>query len=313
MGYKFGSDESVRRAVRRCAHEQLDRAVAELSERANEDPVRAVHSARKSIKKQRSLLRLARGAMPREQRGRENAALRKVARGLSGVRDADVMIASISDLSERYAGQLPATAFGTIRAHFEASRNGDARSSIIDRHAVRQLRHATERVDRWDLRKGGWEALESGLLRSYKRGRRAFARTHSNGSMEELHAWRKRAKDLWYQERLLAPTCGPTVRGHVKELDRLCDLLGDDHDLAVLRQQLTKEGTEIAADLDAVVKLIDHRRDELQTEASKLGERLYAEKPKAFRRRMRASWQAGRALSRAPEQQRPADLAAATR
>ena len=61
-----------------------------------------------------------------------------------------------------------------------------------------------------------------------------------SGEMSDLHDWRKRVKDLWYHERLLAPTCGPTVRGHAKELDRLSDLLGDDHDLALLRHELTR-------------------------------------------------------------------------
>jgi hypothetical protein len=57
MSYRFGADEPVRAAILRCASEQLDRAVSELSEGINDDPVRAVHDARKAIKKERSLLR----------------------------------------------------------------------------------------------------------------------------------------------------------------------------------------------------------------------------------------------------------------
>ena len=64
--------------------------------------------------------------------------------------------------------------------------------------------------------------------------------------------------------------------------------------------------------MGAVVKLIDYRRAELQTEATRVGERVYAETPKAFRRRMRGSWKAGRALARAPREQHPARLPAAT-
>jgi CHAD domain-containing protein len=160
---------------------------------------------------------------------------------------------------------------------------------------------------------GGWQALEGGLERSYRRGREAFAGARVSGEMEDLHAWRKRVKDLWYQERLLASTCGPTVRGHAKDLDRLAELLADDRDLAVLRQELTQTRPPVTVDLDAVVELIDHLRTELQTEAAGIGERVYVETPKAFRRRMRGSWKAGRALARAPQAQRPAQLAAATR
>lgn len=316
MAYRFGADESVRSAILRCAREQLDRAVLELGEGISADPVSAVHSARKAIKKERSLLRLARGAMPSEQRERENATLREVASGLSGVRDADVMIASIGQLSDRFAGQLPEAAFQTIRAQFEARRSthsGHGNGSVVEDRAVRELAAVRARADDWQLRKGGWNALEHGLLRAYRRGRQAFACARVTGEVGDLHAWRKRVKDLWYHERLLAPTCGPTVGGHATELDRLSDLLGDDHDLALLREELTRASAPAGVDLDAVVKLIDHRRAELQTEATRIGDRVYVETDKAFRVRMRASWKAGRALARARREQHPAGLAAATR
>ena len=96
MTYRIGADEPVRAAITRCAREQLDQAIRELSEGIGEDPVRAVHDARKAIKKERSLLRLARGAMPSAQRRRENATLRDAARALSGVRDADVQATCLS-------------------------------------------------------------------------------------------------------------------------------------------------------------------------------------------------------------------------
>lgn len=314
MAYKFRADEPVRTAIGRCAREQLDGAVFELTAGASTDPVRAIHSARKAIKKERSLLRLVRSAMPREQRKRENAVLRQTARGLAGVRDSDVMIDSFSGLYERFAGQLPGDTYQTIRGHLAAraqrGRDGHGR---VDRVAVGQLAAARSRVDEWELRTGGWRALESGLVRSYRRGRQAFAHARREGEMEALHAWRKRVKDLWYHERLLAPTCGPAVRGHGKDLDRLSDVLGADHDLAMLRQELTARGTSLAVDIDAVVNLIDHRRRELHTAATLIGQRVYAETPKAFRRRMRRTWKAGRRLSQAAREQHPAQLAAATR
>ncbi|HEY2769507.1 MAG TPA: CHAD domain-containing protein [Solirubrobacteraceae bacterium] len=300
-------------AVRRCAKEQLDRALSELTEKVSTDPAEAIHSARKAIKKERSLLRLVRGSMPGDQRARENATLRDVARGLSGARDADVMISSIDELSERFAGQLPATTFRAIRTHLEDGRRAAPSGRGGETDAVEELTAIRARVPEWHLGSGGWTAIESGLLRSYRRGRAAFRRARASGATEELHEWRKRVKDLWYHERLLAPACGPAVRGHAKDLDRLSDLLGDDHDLAVLEHELTVDGSSVAVDLEAVRGVIDHRRAELQTEATRIGERVYAETPKAYRRRLRTSWKAGRALARTPEEQHPAELAAATR
>jgi CHAD domain-containing protein len=315
VAYEFGADEPVQQAIIRCATEQLDKAVSELCETAKQDPGGAVHAARKAIKKERSLLRLARGAMPQQQRRRENARLREVARRLSDVRDADVMIAAAGELSERFAGQLPASTWEKIQSHLEARRSAERSpgQGWADGPVVEELVSVRSGVGDWQLSTGGWQAFGTGLVRSYRRGRQACARARAGGQTDDFHVWRKRVKDLWYHERLLAPTCGATVAGHVAELDRLSDLLGDDHDLAVLRDKLTHESTAVAVDLDAVLKLIDHRRAELQTEAGHVGRRVYAEKPKAFRHRMRRAWKAGRELARAPQEQHPAQLAAATR
>lgn len=312
MAYKFDPNEPLRAEIVRCAAEQLDRAISELSERMNDDPVRAVHNARKAIKKERSLLRLARGAIASEGRRRENATLREAARELSGTRDAAVMTATLDDLAERFAGQVPAKAFDAIREQLR-SQGGHRPDSALQARAVQELGALRVRVDDWKLVRGGWRAIESGLLRSYTRGRKAFGRAREERSVENLHAWRKRVKDLWYHERLLGPICGPAVRGQAKDAHRLADLLGDDHDLAVLREELAPHAMPVPVDVNAVVELIDHRRGELQTEAVALGDRVYADSPKAFRRRMRTSWRAGRALAEAPMEVRPAELAAATR
>ncbi|MFZ1996757.1 MAG: CHAD domain-containing protein [Solirubrobacteraceae bacterium] len=316
MAYRFEADEGVQEAIVRCAREQLDHAVGELSEGIGADPVGAVHSARKAVKKERSLLRLARGTMSPKQRRRENRALREAARGLSGVRDDDAMIQTMAQLSDRFVGQLPENAFSEIADHLERARDarrGQPTGQASDREAVQELGAVRLRIDDWHLTQGGWRAIESGLLRSYRQGRKAFARAQREPSLEDLHTWRKRVKDLWYQERLLAPICGPAVGGQAKDAHRLADLLGDDHDLGVLRQTLTHDDLPVAVDQDAVVRLIDHRRAELQTEALHIGGRLYAEKPKAFRRRMRRAWNAGRAIAHAPADQNPAELAHATR
>lgn len=316
MAYRFEADEGVREAIIRCAREQLDHAIGELSDGVGDDPIRAVHSARKAIKKERSLLRLARGAMPPKQRRHENHELRQAARGLSGARDADVMIQTTAELADRFAGQLPQSAFAEISdalTHRRDQSAGQATDSARQERAIEQIGAVRRRVDDWQIRQSGWPALENGVLRSYRQGHKAFAVAQQEPSLENLHAWRKRVKDLWYHQRLLGQVCGPAIRGQAKDAHRLADLLGDDHDLGVLRGTLATDHLDVAVDLVAVLALIDYRRAELQTEAGQIGSRVYSETPKAFRQRMRRAWVAGRAVARAPFEQDPAELAQATR
>jgi CHAD domain-containing protein len=297
MSYQLQLDERLQDGLRRCAREQLDRAIDELTTRVHEDPVKAVHEARKALKQERSLLRLARSAIASGERRRDNAALRQAGQMLSGARDAEVMLQAVDGLSERFAGQVPATTFDAVRRHLEAERD-PARQRLLESgltgQVADQLRSVRGRVDSWSLRRGGWKALAPGLERSYRRGRRAFARVCDAPTVEDLHEWRKRTKDVWYHLRLLTPLSPCIVGGYADEAHALSDLLGDDHDLAVLSEALRSGGGSLAVDLDQVFQLIDHRRQQLQAEALAVGARLYAEKPAALVGRLRCYWKASR-------------------
>ena len=62
----------MRDGLRRCAREQVETAVDQLTAGVKDDPVTAVHEARKALKKSRSLLRLGRRTASRS-RGRAAA------------------------------------------------------------------------------------------------------------------------------------------------------------------------------------------------------------------------------------------------
>ena len=240
MAYQLQPGEAVPDGLRRCAREQIDRAIAELSTRVADDPVEAVHDARKALKKARSLLRLSRGALDPDERRRDNAALRSAGRALSSARDAEVMLEATDDLADRFAARVPQTTFDAIRRHLVAERDPARRrlleSGLTDQVAE-ELGAVRSRIDDWSLRRGGWKALEPGLRRSYARGRAGLELARSHPTVENLHDWRKRTKDLWYHLRLLGPVSPGIVGGAAKEADKLSKLLGDDHDLAVLHER----------------------------------------------------------------------------
>jgi hypothetical protein len=105
-------------------------------------------------------------------------------------------------------------------------------------------------------------------------------------------------KDLWYHERLLKKAWPPVLGAQADEAHELSDLLGGEHDLAVLAERLGDDPpTEVT---DDVLDLIDERRAVLLAQIRALGRRVYAEKPKAFERRIGSYLKTARAPEPVP-------------
>ena len=292
--YRLQEGESLPKGVARMARGRIDDAVDELSGATDGSDEEAVHSARKDIKKLRALVRLTRNELGPEAYRRENQTFRDAGQQLSGVRDADVMLATLADLEERYPRDLGTGATGPagdLRQALEAHRirtSGGARTQLSE-EAVRLLRRVRRRIGSWPLERDGFEAVEDGLQRTYRRGRRGYRAARREPSAENLHEWRKRVKDLWYHLAVLRDVWKPVMKALADETHELSDRLGDDHDLAVLLAWAEEHDAVSAA---ALREPVERRRAELQADAFALGARLYADKPKLFVRRLERWWDA---------------------
>ena len=297
MAYRLRRKKSVKKSVRKVACEQIDRAISEILDEGL-DRHEAVHQVRKRCKKLRGLVRLVRPQFDGYRA--ENAFFRDAARGLSYVRDAQSIVECFDALTDHFRDQVDEGAFGSIREQLADRRRKVAEDEVGLRDKLDEflakMREARQRADAWQVRGGGFSAVEGGLRRTYGRGRAALGEAYANPSTETFHEWRKRVKYHWYHARLLADVWPEMMEAHVGAADRLSDLLGDDHDLAVLRTTLLDDpeafGTE--TDVQAFVALADRRRAELQAEAQPLGERLSAETPKQLARRLRRYWKTWR-------------------
>jgi CHAD domain-containing protein len=287
MSFRLDIQQPVSAAVVSTIDAELEAAIASLSSTEPGKRPEAVHDARKRLKKARSALRLVRGGLRGRTARRLNAELRDIAGSLSEQRDADVLAQTVDDLHERFVGQVPATTFDALRDRLAAQVPAAA---TTDANRIARLTAVREALRSARFSRVTWPTVLDGIDRSYRRGRRAY-RASAYASTQELHDWRKRAKDLWYHHRLLRDTHRTVVGAYAKDAHALSDLLGDDHDLAVLRATIVHHEPPAATapvDLDPIVDLIDERRQELQAQARDIARRLYAEKPKAFRRRTRA-------------------------
>lgn len=250
----------------------------------------AVHRVRRDLKRARATVRLVRPALGRERFRAVNLALRDAGRALAGRRDALVLIETlqrlIADARLDPAGLEPLAS--RLHADWQGASGAGAESAAAAaagiRAAAAQLRAAGVR--------GDWPVLADGLCDVYRRGRRARRTAVRERTAECLHEWRKQVKHLWHALELLEPAWPRPMRALAREAHRLADQLGDDHDLAVLRERLAIAEIDEPARAAALAAL-DARRSELQAAAFRLGERLYAEPPARLVARVGAWYQAG--------------------
>jgi CHAD domain-containing protein len=294
--FRLHAGEPIPDGIRRIARGQLDSARGELEGASKRRLYEAVHETRKSLTRLRATVRLSRDALGEDVYRHENTAFRDTGRRLAGARDAKVLLDTLDELRERSGDELPKGSVDDLRARLERDRD-DAEASLREDEAVistvvAELNSARTRTAAWTFDSDGFEALEPGLARTYRRGRKAMRRAAAERDTEHFHDWRKRVKDLWHALQILRPAAPGRMKRLASRMHDLSDLLGDDHDLAELRRY-AQTHPQCFADreaLEALVAVIDRRREVLQRRALKLGAKLYSAKPKRFVTRIARAW-----------------------
>jgi CHAD domain-containing protein len=286
-------DEAGTQGARRIARRQVKSALDMLGRKTTADD--SVHTARKELKKARATLRLLRAALGSPEYRKENAALRDAARPLSEVRDRQVLLEALKSLKHYGA---PASALPLERFERVLScRSKEMCDKVLGtagplKGARKMLRAVRARSEHWHVGRHGWSVLGTGLKHTYSQARRAFARALARPSNECLHEWRKQTQYFRHQLQLFELSWPNQVAKLTQEAHKLSDLLGDDHDLAVLRDRAMEVGEVFptAAKHRALIALIERCRQQLQEKAFELGQRLYEEKPAAFTGRLEKHW-----------------------
>jgi CHAD domain-containing protein len=302
-----GQPRAPRDKLTATALAQFDLAIELLQQRPaarpEERPEETVHETRKTLKRLRALMRLRREQLGAKQFARENTALRDAGRQLAGARDTEVMVDALDALLARHPKRLSRSgAAARLRATLVADRERSALLAVGDVEAHKRvlsiLRAARARVAEWNFKDDerkrkdrGAASLRACLARLYGEGRERRRVALNAGSSEALHDWRKRVKDLRYAAELLDhdDRGGRRLRRVARAADRLGELLGEEHDLAMLAERVRAEKAcfdgERATHKD-VLRLIAKRRRRLRREALGLGEHLYRLGPRKFARRV---------------------------
>jgi len=294
--FRFRDGESVGHAIRRIARHEIERILEGLDE--GPWTAEAIHEIRKGTKRLRTLVRLVRDVIGERVYRRENRVFRDLGRAFSSARDAEVAEQSLERLRADLRDELRPRALTCLRRVLHA-RTRQAHEAAKDRRLAARVRRAAKealaRVDRWSRVPDKWSALRPGLERIHHRTRRAWKRALDDPSVENLHEWRKRAKDLRYVTELLEPIWPEVIHALAREVERLESGLGEDHDLAMLPAHVTNDSVcPNEHDRDLVIALVDARRRDLQARARKTASRLCQEPPRAFSARLGIYWKAWR-------------------
>jgi CHAD domain-containing protein len=289
--FRLRRDEPVPDGLRRIARGQLDNAIERLAGRSDEDLGTAIHESRKSFKRLRAVVRLARDDLGDDVYQRENTTFRDIGRSLSELRDRQVVADTLDALLEDNRDELPEGDLGPLRGRLVDERERVRPNTGSLAEAVAELERARARTAGWTFEHPDFDAVGPGLRRIYRRGRRAFEVAREDPTIENLHEWRKRMKDLWYAAQILRPASPRRMKALASHAHDVSDLLGEEHDLAVLNAEARQSRAPAdEATLTALDGVIDRRRADLRHRALSAGEDLYARKPKKFVARIERRW-----------------------
>ena len=254
-----------------------------------------VHEVRKAFKRWRAFLRLLAapiGAPAEEMR----IQARELMRGLSGARDAQGALDALDDLA-RMGTDLSPRSLRTVRSRLSASRDA-AESACLTaqtRHAIGlYLDAAGHALANWPLADIGFGAVADALAVTFRRARQLAPDNWPDAEPAQLHELRRRVVEHRHQMELIEPLWPRVTKAWAEEAQRLRNRLGACQDLTVLAGFLAPH-QPLAAWRARLMPLIEAQRARHLKNAARIASRLFAEKPKAFRRRIAALWTARKA------------------
>jgi CHAD domain-containing protein len=309
MSFALRSKRPIKKEIRRLARKELGRAAECLDSDSN---VSTVHTARKSVKKARSLLQLIRQTRSRRLRNDEKR-LRAVGRAISTLRDAAAILDTFDHLRRRHAKQLPEHTCAIIRRELVRAKSrmeSRARGERTLTRAAATLRKVRRSAKRWPIPSIEISDLPSLIKESFRESRKALKRADRTRRPPDVHRWRKRVKTLWYHLRL----CESLAMGpgsHVRNLKQLETWLGEYQNVFVLRMSVARTPSlrRMKADVKELAAVAAASQEELRSKAFALGKRLFARKPKQYARYLRSTFSAVRKRDRPAPHHRTAAIA----
>jgi CHAD domain-containing protein len=283
MSYELRRHETLGDNLCRICRKQIEAAIAVAKDEVKTDDT-PVHEMRKHLKKARAAVQLVRREIGRGLFREQNRCLRGVGRLTSDIRDAEVRLQTMRQLQE-VTQRNGRSAYEKLEVMLTLElENFIAAFAEWQTQAIPMLERALLAVDRWTLDQFNCQQLSRAVQRTYKRARKALAEATANPSAENFHAFRTKAKTLWYQLRVLRPVHPVVLKSLADDLRALADLLGRAHDLSFLGARLRSEHGKSKWQREGhkLLAIIEVSQSDLQRGAAELAQHFFAERPRDF-------------------------------
>lgn len=288
MAYRFEFDECPQAGLRRIAVEQASKALNRLRKDRGEEAT--IHECRKSLKRLKALFKLVRGGLGKAAYKREYGTVRDLGRDLSGVRDFEVMPKTLASLQSVFGLETKITE--PIQAAIERAHGALIKQSNRDEivaAAIEVLEVAKARFELLELKDASFEIVAAGVAHGLKNLREEHDTAVGSDNPEAYHEWRKSAQLHWRHLGLLKEAWPEFFAARIRIARSLAEVLGLDHDLAVLSQfveDLPKSRLSISR-RRRVLECALSRQHELRAEARAYALPLIADEPAEFAERLR--------------------------
>jgi len=290
MSYELRHGETLGGNLGRICCKQIEAAIAVTNGDVKTDDT-AVHEMRKHLKKARAALQLVRKEIGRSLFREQNRCLRDVRRLTSEIRDAEAGLQTVRQLQE-VTNRNGRNAYGKLESMLALDlKNFMAAFVEWQTHAVPVLEQVGSAVNYWTLDQFNCNKISRAVQASYRRARKALAEATAIPSAENFHAFRTKAKTLWYQLRILRPVNPVVLKALAADLRSLVDLLGRAQDLSFLGARLRSEDGKSRWQREGqrLLAIIEVNQRDLQRGAAELAQHFFAERPRDFGSRV-DSW-----------------------
>jgi len=266
-------ESSLAESLKNNALKEVEQAIQVLSDYKN-NPNAAIHTARVTFKKIRTIIRLVRYELGRERYKQENRLFREAGLMLANARDSFVKQQTLRRIA------ISADVLLEVECYLPKS-DYDLEQSEKVQQVVTWLEKAYDSVDEWTFQGQSHNQVTRSSRELYKHGKKRLQKAIDSYDDEDFHEWRKAAKHLYYFIKLMTPINPDMLMPYDRELSLLSEYIGNDHDLAILKKDL-KKSTESGRVMEKLLVQIEIEQTELKTNAVILGRKIYAEKPDEF-------------------------------